>query len=237
MRILNLVLYSDDETYNKMKECLKEYYDKIDFVKTIYYKYNNDISDDYLLKDNVLNIKGKETYIPGILDKTIKAFEYIVNEGIINDYDYIFRTNISTIVNFNLLKNQMLNIQMYGGVNVMRLTWLHPEAGIIDHRWDGTYFVSGTCIIFRKEAIKYIIDYQHLLERNVIDDVAFGILFTKYLRLKPTSYPAEKWSINRMFVEDDRNKYLFFRNARNKNNRDFDVKNMRRTVECLIKYY
>ena len=76
--IINLVLYSNDNEYEKMYDLTKKYYSKFTNVKTIYYSFDENIIHEYELNDDILRIKGKETYIPGILEKTINAFKYIV---------------------------------------------------------------------------------------------------------------------------------------------------------------
>ena len=68
--ILHLVLYSDEDYYNKMYEITRKYYKKFNNVKTIYYKFSSSIEDNYKLEDDILLIKGNESYIPGVLDKT-----------------------------------------------------------------------------------------------------------------------------------------------------------------------
>ena len=45
--------------------------------------------------DNIIYIKGSETFIPGILLKTICGIEIFKDR---TDFDYIIRTNISEIV-------------------------------------------------------------------------------------------------------------------------------------------
>lgn len=72
IKILHLVLYSDDIYYNQMYDITSKYYSKFKNVKTVYYKFSNQT----LLNNDILTIEGTETYLPGILDKTIKAFNY-----------------------------------------------------------------------------------------------------------------------------------------------------------------
>ena len=104
LKYVNLVLYSEDREYDKMKEITEVYYDKFENVKTIYYKFDDKINDEYKMEGNLLKIKGKETYVPGILEKTIKSMEYVAND----QYDYLVRSNISTIVNFKLLDEELI---------------------------------------------------------------------------------------------------------------------------------
>jgi hypothetical protein len=48
------------------------------------------------VEGDCIYVKGKESYL-GILKKTIDAFDYLFH--FIGDFDYVIRTNISTIVN------------------------------------------------------------------------------------------------------------------------------------------
>jgi hypothetical protein len=188
MKLLNLVLYSDtkdNQCYDEMFLLTQQYYKRFSSnVKTIYYKFA-DISDDYLLQDDVLLIKGVETLIPGCIDKTVKAFEYVVNNGIFDDYDAVVRTNISTIVNFDLLikKFERTGIPYYAGARVDTLAW---DGGGCDHTQHGTKFACGISIIFSKDAIHYLLSNKDKIRMDIVDDVSLAI-FHKDNR--PEMYP------------------------------------------------
>lgn len=113
MKILNLVLYSNNHYFDAMKDLTSTYYKKFQKVKTLYYKYTPSLQQDILLDEDVLHIKGNESLIPGILLKTLKAFEFAFNMN--EEFDYIIRTNISTVVNFDLLINSLNPSLYYGG--------------------------------------------------------------------------------------------------------------------------
>ena len=69
IKILNLVLYSKDNSYDKMYDITRRYYAKFyPQVKTIYYLFDDSISNP-TFKDDILLIPGKESYLPGILQK------------------------------------------------------------------------------------------------------------------------------------------------------------------------
>ena len=72
-------------------------------IKSYFIKYNNKIQTDVVLENDTIFIKGVETYIPGCLDKTIKSIEYIIKTNI--EFDFIFRTNLSSVVNLNKFFN------------------------------------------------------------------------------------------------------------------------------------
>ena len=117
MKIINLILFSNNNIYLKMKKILDSYliiYSNINKnFMFLYYCYDPNINSEYLIKNNILFFKGKETFNPGITTKTIKAIKFIQDNF---EYDYIVRSNISTVINFSeLFRFLEKNIVLYGG--------------------------------------------------------------------------------------------------------------------------
>jgi hypothetical protein len=237
IKYVNLVLYSDNAEYNEMKEITQEYYNKFKNVKTIYYKYDEKINEEYLMEGDVLKIKGKESYVPGILEKTVKAMEYVEKD----EYDYLVRSNISTIVDFKLLDEELKkNPVEYGGGLINNLQRLDENAGIKDDAHFGLKYVSGTAIIMSKDALKEMIEKKDKIDYKIVDDVSIGVLM-RFLKKSPvivkegsflivsdTNGDAEK--IIKMISEKP---YIFYRNRNN--DRKTDVKQMRIIVNYLLK--
>ena len=181
LKYVNLVLYSDDREYNEMKEITQGYYKKFENVKTIYYKYDEKINEEYLMEGDVLKIKGKDTYVPGILEKTVKAMEYVEND----EYDYFVRSNISTIVDFKLLDEELKKNPMeYGGGLINNLQRLDESAGIKDKTHFGLNYVSGTAIIMSKNTLKEMIKQKDKIDYKIVDDVSIGLLM-RFLKKEP----------------------------------------------------
>jgi hypothetical protein len=234
---LHLVLYSDDKEYNKMKKITEKYYNIFKNVKTIYYKFDNTIKEDYKLEDSLLRIKGNETYIPGILDKTIKAFEYVKDY----EYDYLVRSNISTIVNFKLLDKKLtIKPVEYSGGQILNLQWLDEKGGIIDKTHFGLPFVAGTSIIFSKKIINKILQNKEKINYKLIDDVSIGLLMSNVLNktaenIKNNNYiyvpniNGNKTQLRKIISDKP---YIFYRN--NNIDRTIDVKNMSFIVKYLL---
>jgi len=254
MKILNLVLYSSSpgkECYEEMKESSELYYKQFKNVQTIYYQYSNNIEKDYELIDNILFIKGeKESYVPGVLDKTIKAFEYVNTNDILNKYDYLIRSNISTIINFDLLVNELIKtpINFYGGGSAMNLQW--NGGGIIDNTWYGTIFATGTSIILHPDAVKFIIDNKKLLRYDIVDDVSLGIFFRehkpdikcevldskKYLKLPCCFNDPTTLNLGILKSLVNKDEIIFYRNSCfiNNGNRKIDAIQMKYIVDILM---
>ena len=219
--ILHLVLYSDNLEYNNMYLLTRDYYKKFNNVITIYYAFSPNYNVITLV-DDILYIPGTETYLPGILDKTIKAFIYIDSNY---KYDYIVRSNISTIINFNLLFNKLNKINIaYGGGIINQLEWLDAAGGINDKKYFGTKYASGTAIIFSNKMMKQFLLKKDKINYNIIDDVSIGILIKEQF---PDIIPIRL--DNFLFVNEDiqdinlyLNNTIFYRNRCSDRKKDID---------------
>ena len=235
--ILNLVLFSDGIEYDKMYQITSKYYLKFKNVKTVYYKFSNEVTDDYLMKGNILLIKGNDSYIPGILDKTIKCFLYFK----VNNFDYIIRSNISTIINFDLLSEE-LNVRPFdfGGSLLWNLNWIDVNNGIVNSKYFNTNYISGTGIIFSNKMFKNYLTKIEFLDYSIIDDVAISLLVKQHF---PDIIPVAINSNRFVFVPDyttqllndelykiTQNNYIFYRNRNS--DRNIDVNQM----AVIIKY-
>ena len=248
--ILNLVIMSDNdnEKYNDMYECLvnlNKIYEnhKSVKVKTFFLKFS-DIKEDIKLEQNILHIKGKESFIPGIIEKTLKGFQYFADD--IKNYDYILRSNLSTIIDFRYLATELHKnpINFYGGGHKRNLQW--TGGGIEDSTWFGTDYIEGTSIIFTPKSIKYILDNIHLIRTNIIDDVAFAIFMREHApNEKIQDIDDSRYAIVPCFIYNQNlyirdlhnmvnNKFIFYRN-KCCNNRQVDVIQMNIISDCIIK--
>jgi hypothetical protein len=218
-----------------MRHLTKKYYKQFPNVKTIYYKFNDKNTDEYELVDDILNIKGKETYIPGILDKTIKAFQYIQDN---NNYkfDYLIRSNISTVVDFDLLTEYLQNTTIeYGGglKNTITGDKNHPDL-------ENLIYASGTAIILSRSSLKEFLNKKQHIRTDLIDDVSIGVLMRDHLQSVKQHYiPVNRF----VFIPNengDRSKitdiiknksYIFYRNRQD--DRKIDVAQMEIIIDYL----
>ena len=226
LKYVNLVLYSDDKDYNKMKEITEKYYKKFENVTTIYYKFDKGITNKYEMEGNLLKIKGTESYLPGILDKTVKAMEYVVNNKY--DCDYLVRSNISTIVDFELLDKELSKKPIeYGGGLINELQMIDKSGGIMDETYFGLKYASGTAIVFSKKTLEQVIAKRDKINYKLIDDVAIGLLMRDELK-KPTEQVGSFLIVSDSNMPDKK-PYVFYRNR--SSNRETDVKNMKIIVK------
>jgi len=241
-KILHLVLFSHDNNniYNSMYNILSTYYNKFSNITTIFYLFSKNIQQPYELINNVLYIKGDESYVPGILDKTLLALSFFENE-INNQFDYVIRSNISTIVNFDVLINLLAisNIE-YGAGFLNNLNWQDPNSGVINTKYYGTIYGSGTSIILSKKYALLLVTNKDKLNKELIDDLAIGLFFRENITgFLPKSLPENSFCFVPDFQIDceklkklvNKKDIAFYRN-RNKN-RSIDVEQMKLLIQYL----
>jgi hypothetical protein len=235
VNILNLVLFSPDKEYIEMYKLTRDFYKIYPNLVTVYYRYSD--RDYYDENEDILYINGKETYIPGILDKTVTAFQYVpmLEKIMSKKFDYIVRTNISTIVNFHKLN---LNGVDYGcGLkNIIYKDYRDQKSGIIDDSLEGLEYPSGTCIIFSRDLFYKIIPRFYLIDRSLIDDVSIGNFMSKYFSEYKLKDYSDYFIFTDKFMEGDVEqieKNIFFRNRHS--DRKKDVEKMSKIINNILK--
>jgi len=226
--VLNLVLYCESSEYEKeMKEILERFHrDTTHRHNVIQYfiTYSDTLEG---LVGNVFYIKGKENIVPGVLDKTIFAIEHWKTIP----FDYLIRSNISTIIDFNNIPYDELKQEgiVYGSSLVYTLTWLDPGSGIHTREFFGTQFASGTNIIFNRKGVDYLLEHKDLLRRDIVDDVSIGILMNRVSKGIQLSTP--------LIVNDSKSLGVMYRNRLHMNiDRGTDIERMKEIVAMLLNH-
>ena len=244
IKILHLVLYSDDEYYNQMYDILNNFYKHYEnndngkqfFVKTYYFRYNNTIINNIEIIDNIIHIKGEESYVPGVIDKTLTAFKYIQKEFQVNNYDYIIRSNISTIIDFKLLVKELeiKPIEYYGGIAVGSACCIENDIVLFPK----TEFIIGYNIILSIKGFNLLLNNINLIDKTIIDDITLGVFFY-LLNINITILPEKVICVPYYDVNNINNtkKIISFKKIiyRNKNdNRYIDVLQMNAICNLLL---
>ena len=164
MNIIILIIASDEPIkYVEMQNIWKKYMNNHKNIKCFFIKSLNSIEQNVLLDydNNIIYIKNNETYIPGILYKTIKAIEFCIKHF---EFTYIYRTNLSSLLDLD---------KMYNFLNSKNIEY----GGAITN--NGISFASGSGFVLSKDTSKYLVKNNNLLDYNVIDDVSIGNLLNK----------------------------------------------------------
>jgi hypothetical protein len=225
MKILNLVLYSEnDPAYPRMREVLQEHNGRYPYVQTLFYMYDPVVATDYDISGDLLRIRGVESYIPGILVKTLEAMR--ITQGW--DYDLLIRTNISTIVDFGGLVGYFGSADLFAGGPLQRL----GRQALQDEKYNklfGHIFISGWCMIFSRAAVTLMMENRHHIDTTIIDDVSISE-FLLYNMDKPIFSIAKKCECWTQAYDPTK---LVFRNC-TYGNRMADVDRMRDIASKLL---
>jgi hypothetical protein len=246
--ILMLVMCSPTpEAYMGMMAVTRAYYTHVPNVDVFYYMYSPTQVADVCLAGDVLTFRGEETLVPGCLDKTMRALQYF--EPRFDKYRYIFRTNISTIVNVEVFRrtydvDEHTAPYAYGGpgIAVIAPSWRDPASGIVDGRYTGTKFVGGTCIIMSVHTARTLAASTSIMDRAVVDDVAIGRAVAMVLPdVSLQWFSSANWDVPNFGGDTDRLRTAVVSRAatcafyRNKNcpDRDVDVQQMKVITQVL----
>ena len=142
----------------------------------LFLKCREDITEPQIIEDT-LYVNGKESYIPGVLIKTIKAFNYL------NDsYDYIFRTNLSS---FLILDKFEKFLETINQDNVYAVNGLDK----------GIKFPSGAGFLISKKILK-LLNKENILNDNDIFRLGDDLIIGKYLqKLNINIIPIPRYDI------------------------------------------
>jgi len=223
--VLNLVLYNESsEDDRKMRAVLEKLQREQIHRHTViqyFYTYSDTLEG---LVGNVLYLKGVESLLPGVLNKTISAFEWCNHIS----FDYLIRSNISTVIDFNNLPYHELqkDAMVYASSLINTLTWTDPGSGIHTDVYRGTRFASGTSIIMDRAAMDYVILNKDKINRDIIDDVSLGILMNGVTTAVQLSTP--------LIINDASKIAVFYRNRSWSPTRKRDIKRMSEIVALLL---
>jgi hypothetical protein len=227
MKILILFIYSESNIYNKMMNLQKKYIHNFNEVDSYFIQMRENQLSEIEIENDIIFVKGKETYI-NTFYKTIKSIEYLFKK---EEYDFLIRTNISTIINIPKLINYLtyLNPKEHiytGGSFFNNLQWIDNKSGITDKTFWGTKFMGGSSITFSAETIKHILTNTNNLRYDIVDDVSFGIYINKYL---PIAIQNGEQKLSQIYYTNIENKeqlinsymnYEFYRNRHGDRNND-----------------
>lgn len=203
--ILCLII-SDDSLpiYKNNKNIWLTYMNRFENIKCYFIEFSNDETKTYpFIENNTCYLKGKESY-SNILLKTLNSIEYFINSD--NHYDFVLRTNLSTVVNFNRLEQYLQPLEpvnIYSGQD-------GPYYNIVD--WHFMFkFIGGYGIIMSNDVCKLLIKNRNIAESfKNMDDIDIGYtMHTLNIPIKllecctinnPTDFEVKKNNGNHDFV-------------------------------------
>lgn len=123
-------------------------------------------------ENKTLFIKGDECLIPGILHKTVEALSFFLGSG--DEYDYVWRTNLSSVLDFAGLEKFILSYKALDvGTNSLYAGYI--GLGSLNNG-SSTFFASGAGFLMSRNVAMYLVENKEFLRWDLIDDVAIGAL-------------------------------------------------------------
>lgn len=157
-----IISSNNDHVYSKHREIWLSYMNSYPNINCYFIEYRHGES---MVDGNTLYMNGSESY-SGIIVKTINAFDHFLQVD--NSYDYIVRTNLSSLWNFDALLKFLSTLPktgVYSGI-----TGYHA----------GIRYVSGSGIIMTPDVVKLLIEHRNVAENvKIMDDVDIGYTMTK----------------------------------------------------------
>lgn len=162
-KIIILILSSSGEVYSKFKYLQTQYLSTFTpLIKFYFIEFNDSQTENVIETNDTISFKGSESVTPGMIIKTSLAINYLKKY----DYDFIFRTNLSTVLNVHNLITFINTIDLK-----QNICSGFPVFG----------FITGTGIIMNKNVAELVannftfFNYLHMCE-----DVLIFQMFTHY---------------------------------------------------------
>lgn len=163
MKICTVVLTHDSPLYNHFDGIKRKYlYSK---GHDFFFSYNGTDASKNDLKNKNINYLSTETHTSGI-PMMYNKFLKIIQDGMLDSYDFVLRENSSTFVNIDNIENYIKTINN-----------LH-YAGYFRPAWN---FCAGTLTIFSRQSINILRDYgSAYVHDHREDDVVIGDVMSAY---------------------------------------------------------
>ena len=161
MKVLMLIISSDTEpVYAEHRKVWSSYMNSNPQIECYFIQYRD---GPQTIEGNTFWLTGTESF-PGILTKTLDSLEYFLK----NDYDFIVRTNMSSLWNFDVLLKYLETLPPKNVYN-----------GIIGNQY-GILFVSGCGFIMSPDVAKLLLKNRQIAESvGIMDDVDIGYTLHK----------------------------------------------------------
>jgi hypothetical protein len=206
MKCLISVIAHNEEPFIKLENGIRESWMKHNINNDIIFYYGNSEYNNIIGDRLYLNTKNEG--IPNIGHKTIKMFEYCLNNY---EFDYIFRTNCSSYVRIDKLNEYLINKPRTNFYNAVIMT--HEPVP----------FASGCGYSISRDLVEIVVKNKEKWNHSYLDDVALALLLSGE-NIKPTH--SSRFDINEYNMHNLDNLHLdnFFHFRCKCSDRNDDVK-------------
>lgn len=198
MKILVLVMshHTNDEIFLNYKKIWENQISKLDsnkFVIDFKFLYSNErINQEYIVEDNNLISKCPENYWFSLLIKVLNGFDFFIK----NDFDLVFKTNLSTFINFKKFFEYCENLD-----NSRKYIY----DGAVGQYQDYS-FCSGAGMLLNRESVNIVLNNKSLINESWTDDIFIGYILNKLNEITPNYGNMNRFDIvseNSHFTKED----------------------------------
>ena len=221
--ILLVLASNNSPVYKQFKKVYQSYLYENSNIKVLFVYGKCDLYHrmDYdLVFDDI-----EENYYPGMITKTIRAFEYI-NQNY--TYDFLIRTNLSTFWDFERLVKRLDTLST---INCLTGTLRNCVYKV----QKSPQYISGVDLILSSNLVEQLVNNQYeVCSWDLPEDWALSQFFI-YAGLLPTpSYPGAIHIIEKLSIFDKQTVLQEIELAKKKNHDHFRLKNKNRDIDIKI---
>jgi hypothetical protein len=166
------------DVWDKKLSILKEKGYNID---VLFLYSDENIDQDYTIIGNELYTKCTENYWASLLLKAMSGFDHFVK----SDYDLVFKTNLSTIINldkFYKCCESILNSEEYV---------YHGVVG----KYENYEYISGAGMLLNKKSVNLIIGGKSEITPQWTDDIFFGHILNRRHGITPKMLCMDRYNL------------------------------------------
>jgi hypothetical protein len=185
-KVLVLIIASDGlEAYKELQNIWKSYMDSDpEHFEAYFIRGNPQLVPACEIEGQNLTVKSIESYVPGILHKTVLSMEAMMPR--LSEFDFVLRTNLSSFYVLPRLLDFVKKLpkkRCYCGVQ-LHLNDI-PNFGRVN-------FISGAGILLSTDLVELLVKEKESLfaiENELPDDMLLGVFFQRHAA---HSIPAER---------------------------------------------
>jgi len=187
MRVLILIISSENlPVYKKEKALWRTYMTSHPEIDAYFIESRVDVSTPYM-ENQTIYTRGEESY-QQLIHKTLDALQFCMSTS--THYDYIIRTNLSTVWDFNALYTHLQNCLKE---NYLKERFYSGQTGVYYNKTTRDYwfhFVGGMGIIMSKDVATLLLENRGITESfRDIDDVDIGYtMYTMGVPIQPVYF-------------------------------------------------
>ena len=203
-QLIILIIASRSKYYDIFAYCWLQYMNTFPNVRSFFLFSDENLEHDLLIDEHSITYKCAESYIPGILFKTIAAERFCQKYM---SYDYILRTNLSSFIHIprlsNFLSKQPKNDFLFGNIEYFPLALEDKDFDENDQcinkviKYNKENWKSHTCILkdfygYKKffennKNFYFLVGYFIIMSSDVVDKLLHEI-FTNNILTKCNLY-------------------------------------------------